>query len=55
LLAGGCSRSTPAMDFDRLTQDYLYGSLALSPVSATATGYHLHNGVPLDELIDDYM
>jgi len=53
-LAGGCSRSTPAMDFDRLTQDYLYGSLALSPVSATATGYHLHNGVPLDELIDDY-
>ncbi|HEV8416911.1 MAG TPA: DUF885 domain-containing protein [Bryobacteraceae bacterium] len=42
------------MQFDKLTEDYLYGSLALSPVSATATGYHLHNGVPLDELIDDY-
>jgi uncharacterized protein (DUF885 family) len=42
------------VQFDKLTEDYLYGSLALSPVSATATGYHLHNGVPLDELIDDY-
>ena len=42
------------MVFDKLTQDFLYGSLALSPVSATATGYHSHNGVPLDELVDDY-
>jgi uncharacterized protein (DUF885 family) len=54
LSTGGCSRSDPAKDFDKLTEDFLYGSLALSPVSATATGYHLHNGVPLDELIDDY-
>ena len=55
LLAGSCSsRSNPAMDFEKLTQDFLYGSLALSPVSATASGYHLHNGVPLDELVDDY-
>jgi uncharacterized protein (DUF885 family) len=42
------------MEFDKLTEDFLYGSLALSPVSATATGYHLHKGVPLDELVDDY-
>jgi len=42
------------MQFDKLTQDFLYGSLALSPVSATGVGYHLHNGVPLDELLDDY-
>ncbi|MBZ5634165.1 MAG: DUF885 domain-containing protein [Acidobacteriia bacterium] len=54
ILAGGCSRSNPAMEFDKLTQDFIYGSLAQSPVSATATGYHLHNGVPLDELLDDY-
>src|SRR6185295_13546664 len=51
---GGCSRPNPAMDFEKLTQDFLYGSLAQSPVSATAAGYHLHNGVPLDELVDDY-
>ncbi|MGH9647117.1 MAG: DUF885 domain-containing protein, partial [Bryobacteraceae bacterium] len=42
------------MDFDKLTEDFLYGSLALSPVSATAVGYHVHKGVPLDELVDDY-
>jgi uncharacterized protein (DUF885 family) len=55
LLLGSCSsRPNPAMDFEKLTQDFIYGSLALSPVSATATGYHVHNGVPLDELLDDY-
>ena len=34
--------------------DYIYGSLALSPVSATGSGYHEHNGVRLDEQLDDY-
>jgi uncharacterized protein (DUF885 family) len=53
IFAGGCSRSNPAMEFDKLTQDFIYGSLAQSPVSATATGYHVHDGVPLDELVDD--
>jgi uncharacterized protein (DUF885 family) len=42
------------MDLDKLTEDFLYGSLALSPVSATGVGYHVHKGVPLDELVDDY-
>jgi uncharacterized protein (DUF885 family) len=42
------------MQFEKLTQDFLYGSLALSPVSATGVGYHVNNGVPLDELLDDY-
>jgi len=51
---GGCSHPNTSADFDKLTQDFLYGSLAQSPVSATAAGYHLHNGVPLDELVDDY-
>ena len=41
-------------DFDKLTDDLLYGSLALSPVSATQTGYHEHNGAALDEMLDDY-
>ena len=53
-LCGCGSRSNPAADFDKLTQDFIYGSLAQSPVGATATGYHTHNGVPLDELVDDY-
>ena len=29
IFAGGCSRQTPAMEFDKLTQDFIYGSLAL--------------------------
>jgi len=28
--------------------------LALSPVSATQAGYHEHNGMALDEMLDDY-
>ncbi len=41
-------------DFDKLTSDFVYGSLALSPTGATQTGYHTHNGVSLDEQLDDY-
>ena len=43
-----------AADFDKLTADLLYGTLSLSPVTATQTGYHEHNGVSLDEMLDDY-
>ena len=43
-----------ASDFEKLTEDLLYGSLALSPVGATQTGYHEHNGLQLDEMLDDY-
>src|SRR5215475_3079755 len=43
-----------AADFEKLTDDLLYGTLALSPVAATQTGYHQHNGMPLDEMLDDY-
>jgi uncharacterized protein (DUF885 family) len=45
--------ATSAADFDKLVDDFVYGSLALSPVSATATGYHQHNGVSMDEALDD--
>ncbi|HYR44820.1 MAG TPA: DUF885 domain-containing protein [Terriglobia bacterium] len=62
LLLAGCNTSRPTMtnntssasDFAKLTDDLLYGSLALSPVGATQAGYHEHNGIQLDELLDDY-
>ena len=64
LLCAGCSAETPAKpastsapsgaDFEKLTDDLLYGSLALSPVTATQMGYHEHNGVQLDGMIDDF-
>src|SRR6516225_1380699 len=64
LLVAGCSTQTQAppartsartgADFEKLTNHLLYGSLALSPVSASQMGYHEHNGVQLDEMIDDF-
>jgi len=41
-------------DLSGLTDDFVYGSLALSPVSATSAGYHEHKGRHLDEEIDDF-
>src|SRR4051812_4941790 len=62
LLCVSCSTTKPvtptnmnsSADFDKLTDDLLYGSLALSPVNATQAGYHEHNGMKLDEMLDDY-
>jgi len=60
VIVSGCAQPAPpaavntAGDLEKLTDDLLYGSLALSPVFATATGYHEHNGVRLDEQLDDY-
>src|SRR5690349_5692826 len=56
-LLGSCSvnktESPNANDFPKLTEDFVYGSLALSPISATQAGYHMHNGMPLDDTLDD--
>jgi len=41
-------------DLSKLTDDFVYGSLALSPTSATSAGYHEHNGIHLDEMLDDF-
>src|SRR4051812_27176534 len=56
LISSGCtSTKRPSTEnFDRLVDDFVYGSLGLSPVGATATGYHQHNGISLDEALDDY-
>jgi uncharacterized protein (DUF885 family) len=54
LLASCSSQKVPSMDFNTLGRDLIYGSLALSPVTATASGYHQHNGAPLDEQLDDF-
>jgi uncharacterized protein (DUF885 family) len=49
-----CSGPTAGSSFDSLAEDFVYGTLALSPVSATQAGYHQHKGVALDEALDDY-
>jgi len=40
--------------FDRLVDDFVFGTLALSPNTATQFGYHLHQGASLDDALDDF-
>ena len=37
----------------RLDEEFVRQTLALSPTSATTQGYHKHNGIVLDDLLDD--
>ena len=39
---------------DALVADFVYQSLALQPVAASAAGYHVHDSVRLDGRWDDY-
>ena len=63
--AGACStRPDPVGVFKVSAEPFVYNSLALSPVAATALGYHEHvaggeegqsgTTIRLDELLDDY-
>jgi uncharacterized protein (DUF885 family) len=57
LCVTGCKTAAPPAakpDLSKLTDDFVYGSLALSPTSATSAGYHEHNGVHLDGELDDF-
>lgn len=47
------SRESGSGNLDALTGDFVYSSLAFSPVTATASGYHEHKGVNLDGQLDD--
>jgi uncharacterized protein (DUF885 family) len=49
-----CKMPGEQQDFSKLTEEFVYRSLALSPVSATVAGYHEHQGVRLDEKLDDF-
>jgi uncharacterized protein (DUF885 family) len=54
LADGKVHQGQQTLDFSKLTEDFVYGSLALSPVSATQAGYHEHDGVRLDDRLDDF-
>jgi uncharacterized protein (DUF885 family) len=55
-LMAGCKSSPEVQkpDFSKLTEDFVYGSLALSPTAATQSGYHEHQGVRLDGKLEDF-
>jgi uncharacterized protein (DUF885 family) len=40
--------------FEQLVDDFVLGTLALSPTSATSFGYHVHHGASLDDMLDDF-
>jgi uncharacterized protein (DUF885 family) len=49
-----CKMPSEKQDLSKLTNDFVYGALALSPVSATSAGYHEHHGVNLNQKLDDF-
>ena len=53
LMMAGCNRLSPDEQVRKLAEDFVNTSLALSPSTATSMGYHQHQGVVLDELLDD--
>jgi uncharacterized protein (DUF885 family) len=54
LLLSGCNRLSPEEQVHREAEDFVQTSLAFSPITATGVGYHNHQGIILDELLDDY-
>src|ERR1700676_3409091 len=40
--------------FEQLLDDFVLGTLALSPTYATGYGYHVHHGASLDDMLDDF-
>jgi len=52
-LAAGCNRRPPET-LAGLRDEFVYETLAFSPVAATQAGYHFHRGESLDSRLDDY-
>ncbi len=40
--------------FEQLVDDFVLGTLALAPSTATGFGYHVHHGTSLDDMLDDF-
>ncbi len=53
LVLAGCSRNDPP-DFSKLSDEFVYTTLAFSPTGATAAGLHEYKGQKLDDLLDDF-
>src|ERR1700691_6715353 len=51
LIAAGCG--TPERDFSKLAGEFVYTTLAFSPIAATAAGLHRYQGRDLDEQLAD--
>jgi len=49
----GCTRKSPAPDFGKITEEFVYKTLSFSPVSASGQGLHKYNGEDFDRELDD--
>ena len=49
-----CSCTSKPRAFSNIAEDFVFATLTFAPSAATAAGYHRHNGVPLDELLDEF-
>ncbi len=52
LLFSSCTPKAPR--FGTISEEFVLNSLTFSPSTASAVGYHRHNGVPLDELLEEF-
>src|SRR6204780_2452493 len=49
------ARAAPVdLQFNQVVDDFVFGSLALSPVTASTVGYHRHHGEMLEDQLDDF-
>jgi len=53
LLLAGCGSRQP-QNLAPLADEFVYTTLAFSPITATAQGYHQHRGVDLDSQLDNF-
>ena len=42
------------LQFNQVVDDFVFGTLALSPVTASTVGYHRHRGEMLEDQLDDF-
>lgn len=54
LFAASCGGPPKPIDIEKLLQDFIGADLAMSPVTATETGFHDYESVNLDSILDDY-
>src|SRR5947208_1070939 len=52
LLSVGCGKSAKEK-LTKISDDFVFGSLAFSPSAATSAGLHEYDGKKLDDLLDD--
>src|SRR5437588_4709476 len=54
LLLLGCGVRKTRQSLTEVEDEFIYNTLAFSPVAATSAGYHRHQGLNLDQQLDDF-